>query len=309
MLLLLLVAEAYLQHRHGINPTGYRGPSAGTKKYNEKRIAVLGGSTTWGYGLPWNQTFPAHLERNLQLRRGSGNAPFFSVLNMGYNSQGAYSFKYTLKDYDYLAPDIIVLYSGYNDLVPEPQNRSNFRHDSPVFLATGYMPLLPFFLSGKISALTAAFRNKDDRTVFSQPDLDQQKITHNANVANSLKKQMEESKQNGYYVAPSADNDCAQKWMFYCTQIFDAINVALNMGKRVLVVTEPYLDDRYIDQQRSLRNMLGKRFPNNDNVRYVNLGLTVDLKDPELCWDGMHLTEKGSARIADAVAQALIPLL
>ena len=61
-------------------------------------------------------------------------APPINVLNLGFNNEGAYSFKYTLKDYDYLDYDEVVLYSGYNDLSGENQ------------IAPG---IVPRFLSGQ----------------------------------------------------------------------------------------------------------------------------------------------------------------
>ena len=40
----------------------------------------------------------------------------YTVVNLAYNNEGAYSFTFTMKDYGYLDHDLVCLYEGYNDL-------------------------------------------------------------------------------------------------------------------------------------------------------------------------------------------------
>src|ERR1700682_804915 len=108
----LLGVDLYLHHKHGVNLWGYRGPAVGRKQPGEKRIAVLGGSTTFGFGLSAGQAFPGQLQQRFAERARAEGGPPINVLNLGFNNEGAYSFKYTLKDYDYLDYDEVVLYSG-----------------------------------------------------------------------------------------------------------------------------------------------------------------------------------------------------
>jgi hypothetical protein len=93
---ILFGADLYLHHKHGVNLRGYRGPALGRKQSGEKRLAILGGSTTWGFGLSAGQDFPAQLQR--LLLQGSEKKNAINTLNLGSNNDGAYSFKYTLKD-------------------------------------------------------------------------------------------------------------------------------------------------------------------------------------------------------------------
>ena len=115
-LLLLLVADVYVHRRAersaGLNLWGYRGPLLGRKAAQEVRIAFLGGSTMFGYGVSWDQAIPALVEREL-----NAAVPPVRSANLALNNEGAYSFLYTLQDYEYLEPDIVVLYEGYNDWV------------------------------------------------------------------------------------------------------------------------------------------------------------------------------------------------
>src|SRR5437762_4697909 len=59
---------------------------------SEYRVAVLGGSAAYGYGTNWDEAMPALLERELG-GRTAGPFQTFRVVNLGYNNEGAYSFK------------------------------------------------------------------------------------------------------------------------------------------------------------------------------------------------------------------------
>jgi lysophospholipase L1-like esterase len=51
-----------------------------------------------------------------------------------------------------------------------------------------------------------------------------------------------------------------------------------------------------------MSSMLARAFGHDAGVRYVNLGDVVDLSDPALSFDRMHLTMAGNDRIAAALA-------
>ena len=93
--------------------------------------------------------------------------------------------------------------------------------------------------------------------------------------------------------------------------MYTAVTWALDHQKRVLVVTQPYvlgpaLRARHADQQRALAAMAQRRFPNDGRVRYVSLGDAVDLGDPTLSFDRMHLTAAGNDRIAQALVEPVV---
>jgi lysophospholipase L1-like esterase len=300
---ILLGADLYLHHKHGMNLWGYRGPAVGRKQPGEKRIVVLGGSTAWGFGLSVGQDFPGQLQRRFAERSRTEGSPSITVLNLGFNNEGAYSFKYTLKDYDYLDYDAIVLYSGYNDV---SENRMVFRHQSPIFIWTGYLPLLPSLTMAKISVWKSQLRTGNQPTVFVQPSRNGPETSEQ--TSRSLQRQLGSLTNSGSAAKP-ADGTCPAEWQFYCQQIYEVTDLALKHGKRVLVVTEPYISDKHVEQQRALEAMLKQRFEGQAHVHYLNLGRTVDLHDRSLCWDGMHLTEEGNRRIAEALIQPVLEIL
>ena len=168
----ILGLDLYLHKRYekrwGLNVWGYRGPVVGPKQPGEIRIVVLGGSTALGFGLPAHQALPAYLEQKLDSRHRRGGAPAVSVVNLAYNGEGAYSFIYTLRAYEYLGYDVAVLYTGVNEI---GRNTQVFRHADPVFRVTGYDFMLPRFLHER--ALFVRYRcdldaaARGDKVVFT----------------------------------------------------------------------------------------------------------------------------------------------
>src|SRR3989440_5949307 len=211
MVSLLLGADLYLHRKHGINVWGYRGPAVGRKQPGEKRIAVLGGSTAWGFGLSAGQDFPGRLQQMFAERARTEEGPPINVLNLSFNDEGAYSFKYTLKDYDYLDYDAVVLYSGYNDL---SENRMVFRHRSPVFIWTGYLPLLPALTVDKISAWRKRPGKENEPVVFAPPGRNDSGMSKQ--TSKSLQKQLGSLTDSGQSAATTSDGTCPAEWRFYC---------------------------------------------------------------------------------------------
>jgi lysophospholipase L1-like esterase len=300
-------ADVYAHHRFdeaaGLNWRGYRGAVVGRKARNEFRVVVLGGSTALGYGLHWSDAFPAQLERRLKAK---SSRPI-SVVNLGYNNEGAYSMRFTLDDYRRLDPDLAILYEGYNDVNGATQNTQVFRHGSAVFRLTGYYPILPVVLTEKLMALRAggdlgaAYRG--DQVVF-RPTFRQRMSIGVLNGADRLSsaaaRQLERLAPDESKKTAAADAD--GKISMYCDDIEQAVKLARSRGTIVIVVTQPYmaggLHGRHIQQQAALARRLTATFSRDPGVRYLNLGDSIDLHDRSLAWDGMHLTPEGNAIIA-----------
>lgn len=286
----------------GLNVRGYRGPVLGRKQPAERRIVVLGGSTAFGYGVGPSESFPACLERML-CESMQGRCPV-RVANLAYNNEGAYSFRPTLEDYRGLGYDVAILYEGYNDLDKRP-NRRIYRRSSPIFQLTGYLPILPVVLHEKMlllktgGSLEAAYQ--ETPTVF-KPSLGQRAAA--AGIEGALAVNASLERQLGRLTdrplpPPSATDGCGEPWVFYCQGIASAIDYALSRRAAVIVVTQPYVSDRHRQQQQATRAMLRQRFGAEPRVRYVDLGAdVVDLKNPSICYDGVHLTARGNEQIA-----------
>jgi hypothetical protein len=326
-LLVLLAVDVYLHGKFeksaGFNVWGYRGPSAGRKLPGEYRVAVLGGSSAYGYGANWDEAVPALLERGLA-GRTAGSFRRFRVLNLGYNNEGAYSFKPTLEDYKGLGYDAACLYEGYNDLIGDSRapNVSVFRHDSPVFRLTGYMPIFPIVFKEKAAALlhgdAGALYRESNKTVFRASVAAKAAagvLDATASIGQSLEHQLGRlAAEPPHQVEIDHSTGCKTPWQQYCRSVQQAVNYALQSGVQVIVATQPfsvvspYVHERHIEQQGEMAAMLGRQYGKDPRVVYVNLGSLVDLRDPSLSFDQMHLTPAGNARIAQALVEPVLAL-
>jgi len=307
----------------GLNIWGYRGPVLSRKHPGEIRVVVLGGSTVFGYGRTWQEAFPPQLEQRLnQAAKGPAT---FTVANLGYNSEGAYAFRFTLEDFAYLEPDVVCLYEGYNDLMGDPNggNPAVHRHRSPLFRAVGYFPILPLVLTEKAMAirfggdLNQAYLAKN-KTVFT-PTLAARAtsgaLDAAAAITDSLERQLARAAgapRSG--AARATDTGCASPWTMYCRDVAAAIDYALSRGQRVLFVSQPYLPlplarAAHIEQQQMTVAMLERRYPGRRDIVHVNVGDAVDLNDRTLAFDGMHLTAEGNARVAARLVQPVLDVM
>jgi hypothetical protein len=323
-MVLLLVADLFVHYRAersaGLNRWGYRGPVASSKKSGQLRAVMLGGSTVFGYGVQWDQSIPANLERTLNASRP------FSVVNLGFNNEGAYSFVPTLRDFEYLDYDIVVLYEGYNDMPgDEGPNTSVFRHNSAVFRLTGYFPILPLYLDekammlrygGDLGAAYAANRGETPKTVF-RPNIAARTsaaaLDTVALVTNSLGAQLGKlSKVEAPAYARVSRIGCSFPWVNYCDSVHAAVREMLSKGKRVLVVGQPRMSEgmapTHAKQQRMLGAMIRSEFASQPQVAYVDLGEAVDLTDVHFTFDSMHLNADGNRQLAEALAPHVLAL-
>ena len=117
LLIGLLGADIYAHWRTqnvaGVNVWGYRGAPISAKRAGETRVAMFGGSTVYGWGLPAHESIASFLEQRLN---ASAAGRRFSVVNLGAPGQGAFGFVTDLADFEYLDYDIVCLYEGYNDI-------------------------------------------------------------------------------------------------------------------------------------------------------------------------------------------------
>jgi hypothetical protein len=304
----------------GLNMWGYRGPRAGAKRAGEVRIAVLGGSTAFGYGLPWFEAAPAVLERHLNARLGGAHA--VSVVNLGFNNEGAYAYRFALDDFRFLDYDVACLFDGYNDMFgDDAPNLAVFRHRSPVFRLTGYYPILPLVFAekamairsgGNLAAAYAASRGEIAGKTAFQPGLaDRASATaleSAARITDALGRQLGRlampAPSSG---APQAiEGDCAPPWSHYCRSMHAAVTHALTHGARVMVVLQPTLiepvTERHREQQAALVTMLRQHFGGEPRVHVADLSGTVDLTDRNFSFDGMHLSTDGTERLVGELA-------
>ncbi len=214
-----------------------------------------------------------------------------------------------MNDFASLRYDIAVLYEGYNDL--GFANLKMTRHDSPIFRWTGYFPMLPMVAEEKIMVLRvgdirAAYRGQ--KTTFKPDAVAKTKaaaLQASVDLYRSIEAQASRWRPDTAPTVPD-DDGCSPYWKFYCHSVHVGVDTALERGSRVIVVTQPYLGDSHHEQQAELRAMLTRRYASDARVRYLNLGDALETRDPEMCWDGMHLTPRGTEVVGRALAPAVL---
>lgn len=316
----LLAADLYLHRRAersaGLNRWGYRGPVAGRKQPRETRIAIFGGSTVFGYGVFWDQTIPALLEREL---RANAVDRRVTVVNLGFNNEGAHALVPTLDDFDDLQLDIAVFYTGYNDYWGDAgPNTAVYRHESPVFRMFGYYPILPLMLKekamairsgGQLSAAENAASIGTPKPVFT-PSL-AERTTATAmetavKVSDVLSAQLDRLSRGPAPQTQPSDAGCNAPWVTYCESLYRAIRHGRAKRMTIMVVLPPLMTKfsraRHQDQQAATAAMLLRKFQGDEMVRSVDLSRTVDLEDRHVSFDEMHLDPDGNAVIARALA-------
>ena len=312
-LVLLLAADVFAHARTeevgGVNVWGYRGRPVPRKQAGEVRIAMLGGSTVFGWGLPSHESIGAFLEKRLN----AATSTRFSVINLGAPGQGAYGFLFDLQDYAYLAYDIVCLYEGYNDLGPITQrgldNYLLWRRESPVFRWTGYYPILPVVLREKAQAmLNGGDVNAAPGEVRFQAGLDTRLAAIAMSAVADATTALGSSSGNLSPVPadPAVDHECVEKWRRYCGSVRDAVAWALAHGKKVIFITQPYVSDAHVEQQANAAAMLRNRFGSEPRFEYVNLGRAIDMADRSIVYDGLHLVAAGNDTIAASLVDPVM---
>jgi hypothetical protein len=320
----LFGVDAYLhsrvQYDGGVNVWGYRGPTVGRKGGNEVRVAVFGGSTAFGYGVRWDEAFPYYLQTLLN-RSTFGSR--YVVVNLGAPAQGAFGFQYDLADYAYLKFDVAILYEGYNDLgavdlpnaVPARRavNTLLWRRQSPVFRATGYMPVLPLVFREKAmklrsgGQLDAAYRGR----VAFKPGLAASASAEALQVAAAIADSLGETigqLTNDPTLASQGGALDTRTWRQYTDSVLTAVHFARAQKVKVIVVTQPYASNTHVAQQRALADALAATFGGDAGVRYVNLGNVINLRDRTIAYDGLHLVALGNERIAEGLVAPVLEM-
>ena len=322
---LLLIADLVLHKRAersaGLNRYGYRGPVIGRKQPNELRVAMVGGSTVFGYGVAWNESIPAFLEPRLHERLGRPA----SVVNLGYNNEGAFSFQPNLEDFAYLDYDVVVLYEGYNDLSgDEGPNRSVYRRSSAMFRTFGYFPILPLYLEEKarsmrFGGLDAAYdepRRKEagSSEVVFQPGLAKRTGAAALQAISSITTALDGQLDGTGAVPPAltasdSTTGCTSPYLTYCESVAAAVRYGLGHGKGVVVGSQPRAmgggpaHERHTRQQAMLASMIERNFGQEPRVAWADMSSLIDLTSIDATFDGMHLKPDANAAVAAALVE------
>ncbi len=166
------------------NEDGYRGVKLTVSKSKKYRILCLGGSTTYGFGVPhYYQAFPHQLENSLNYFY-KGDSIFHSkydtieVLNAGLEAgTSAEELQQYLFKYRYYNPNVVVIHSGINDAQVASSFTENFQSDythyrrinfhlEPLPSPASYLMKSYFFSFIAIRLFYSDFSNKQDEFMY-----------------------------------------------------------------------------------------------------------------------------------------------
>lgn len=279
LFILCLCASDYLLHDY-YNIRGYRGKIVTEKKEDEYRIACFGGSTTYGFWVEEQESWPA------QLRILLGDK--YSVINFGANNQGIYGIANDIHYYEDLNFDMAILYQGETDRDPTQLRDYNFRGGDPFFYCFGYKTILGFYTKELLRKITPKAKN-DSSTAFQK----------------DIKKDSLVKKVNQYY----AQNDATAKMMMakneqpykeYIAKLDEVLNTLTSKKIRTVVVCQPGTFNSV--QQYCIRQLIDTKYF--DKVEYLNLNDVFDDIDA-VSFDGMHLKKEGYAKVAERMKTML----
>ena len=103
-----------------VNTFGFRGPEISEKRHTTKKIVCLGGSTTYGLGLSYSNTYPKLLQNYIDKNAGVGH---YEIINAGIP---AHRLPHIIEQVKHvilrLEPDIIILMNVFNNLVTDSED-------------------------------------------------------------------------------------------------------------------------------------------------------------------------------------------
>lgn len=280
--------EAFASHRArqtAWNIRGYRGRVLGRKAPNEVRVFAIGGSTTYGYTVNRDETYPAQLETILNDRFAPRGRPV-SVANLGHLSDSSVCYEPTYRDYRYLDANIVILYEGYND-VDGPSRRTErdcYQQGSLIFRWTGFFPITPiFFLEhwyklryGSITRGYEASRTSETRV----------------------------------RAAVAAREPAIPPYDIYERNVLNFVRARLAEGKGVVFASQPYLGNiRHLDQQTRIRAALAP-FMSEPRFRYQDfLYLFGGKWDASWFNEQMWLNPSGNKVLAEKLSKPVTELI
>ena len=286
----------------GVNYWGYKGGIASGKRPQETRIAIVGGTRAFGWGVPAS-ALVSELRRVIMLttdRRGEELRPIV-VINLGRPGALAMTYPRTIEHFAYLQPDYICLYDDLGVRGAEPADGR-----SGVFALTGYAPALPLVLREK----GAVWRHGDLRRAYGESKKGYAPFFRRAAgttlewsgaaleaVDRALADALPSSRYGDATAGPAQG---------YADAMVTAIDAAHRYARGVVVAVGPADTDEQARNLRDLRLRLDRDEVRRAWLRFVDLDRVPDLHDSSLRLDGWNLGSAGTALVANTIAPALL---
>ena len=333
-----IYAHGRVEAYGGVNLWGYRGPVAHQRQPNEIRVAVVGGTRAFGWGLPAS-ALVAEIRRVIMLTTDRPGAELRPVVVINLGRPGALPDAYpeTIEHYAYLRPDYICLYDDLG--VSGGSAISGTSGTSAVFELTGYAPALPLALREKglvwrfgdvqngyvqngyvrSGYVPAGMRDAGGTLVVRTPIMRRtaglllQTIGDTLDTSDRVAARLL-GPRRGLPDRRDALEDPAGDTAGFATHYADAmmkaIDAARSAARGVVVVLSPSESARQTANRRALDARLGPVAGAARWLRVVDLGADARLAaDGLLRLDGWNYASDGAALVANKIAPALLSLI
>ncbi|MEP7309678.1 MAG: hypothetical protein ABJA98_29575 [Acidobacteriota bacterium] len=275
-------AHARVEQLGGVNVWGYRGPVMRTKRADEVRVAVVGGSLAFGWGVAASETVAPTIRQLLALVLDVRGGPSITVTAVNLGAMGApwSEYRSQIAHFAYLRPDVLCLYL-------DPDARSAGQRlppaDSGIAMLTGYVPMLPLVLQEKAERLW----------------------TGGAVVAGTGRAlgALDRSLHRILGAQPAVAADLP------FDEIAGSVSDALTIARGVVVIIPPPFSSRDTIARDGFADRIRARYAGEMRVRIVDLDQVPDLADDGLRLDGRNLSVAGHARVAEEVVPTVLDLL
>jgi hypothetical protein len=293
----------------GVNEWGYRGPVTRRRQPREIRVAIVGGTRAFGWGVPAS-ALVAEIRRVIMLttdRAGEDVRPVV-VVNLGRMGALPDDYRQLIEHFAYLQPDYICLFDDLGVRGGSPIIGTG--GTSGVFRLTGYAPALPLVLLEK----GMIWRLGDVRRGYAPAD-----SAHHSGTSLVRRVAGTALEAAGHTLAvvdqelsslvprnnPSSDRPAP-----YADAMMDAIESAHHRARGVVVVTSPPETAEQAANLRALQTLLEDRNGSAPWLRRVNLGDDAGLSgDAGLRLDGWNYSSAGVVAVASRIVPALLSLI
>jgi hypothetical protein len=283
-----LSAHRRVERVGGVNIWNYRGPVAHQKQPNEIRLAFVGGTRAFSWGVAASEALPSAVGWMVKLatdRPGELLRPIVSI-NLGQLGATADSYASTIDRFAYLAPDDIVLVDDLGVPGATTANRA-----SAVYDWTGYMPALPLVMREKGERLRESASASRRGVGVTLAALGRSAGAIDRGLARSI-------------AAPDSVSPRA-----YADAMIAAIDAAHRRARGVVVVLTPMESSAQKVNWLQLVLQLTERRDTRGWLRVVDLSEELELYDDAVRLDGWNFGAGGITTAAAPIAQAVLDLV
>ena len=296
----------------GVNEWGYRGPVARQRRPYEIRVAIVGGTRAFGWGVPAS-ALPAELGRVTMLTtdRPGGDARPVAVVNLGRMGAVPDDYPEIIEHFAYLQPDYICVFDDLGVRGGSPTTGTGAT--SGIYQLTGYAPALPLVSREK----GMIWRLGDVRLGYAAPGAAGHSSTsltgrvagRTLEAAGQMLAAADQtlSLLVSRHHTPSSLDPAAGA---YAGAMIAAIESAHRHARGVIVVTSPAETVGQAANLHALHAALDGRIGSAPWLRRVNLGDDDALSsDAGLRLDGWNYSSAGVAKVAGRIVPALLSLI